>query len=180
MSASYDGFWKICDDNGVCHCDWRLTVYGCEEEQHMVPFYIALAAFSGLVGTMGKCLCINSNNNNNNTSSSKILIHAILQLPSSVTIASSSWIKPYSIVVLVFLGPSRSNRWSSLVQRLTYVSDIAFGASCTWTHFEWLVRMIHAIIMVTDVAPNVAFRSCMCLRKKAIQIVIDTPLVVVL
>lgn len=55
MSASYDGFWKICDDNGVCHCDWRLTVYGCEEEKHMVPFYIALAAFSGLVGTMGKC-----------------------------------------------------------------------------------------------------------------------------
>lgn len=179
MSASYDGFWKICDDNGVCHCDWRLTVYGCEEEKHMVPFYIALAAFSGLVGTMGKCLCSNSTTTIT-SSSNKILIHAILQLPSSVIIASSSWIRPYLIVVLAFQGPSRSNRWSSSVQRLTYVSDLTFGASCTWTHFEWLVRMIHAIIMVTDVAPNVAFRSCKCLRKKAIQIAIDTPLVVVL
>ncbi|KAJ8661317.1 hypothetical protein O0I10_003067 [Lichtheimia ornata] len=116
MSASYDGFWKICDDNGVCHCDWRLTVYGCEEEQHMVPFYIALAAFSGLVGTMAAILGY----------------YRIILLNQTVFDCRTGFPRPKPIESMIVFG----------------------------TAFN-ILRMIHAIIMVTDVAPNVAFRSFM-------------------
>lgn len=56
VMASTDEFWKICNDDGVCHCDWRLTIYGCEEEQQLRAMYIALAVLSGLVGVFGKPL----------------------------------------------------------------------------------------------------------------------------
>lgn len=52
--ASTDEFWRICDDQGVCHCDWRLTIYGCEEEHQLRAMYIALAVVSGLVGVFGE------------------------------------------------------------------------------------------------------------------------------
>lgn len=52
--ASTDEFWRICDDQGVCHCDWRLTIYGCEEEDQLRAMYIALAVVSGLVGVLGE------------------------------------------------------------------------------------------------------------------------------
>lgn len=52
--ASNEEFWRICDDQGVCHCDWRLTIYGCEEESQLRAMYIALAVVSGLVGVFGE------------------------------------------------------------------------------------------------------------------------------
>ncbi|KAI8096316.1 uncharacterized protein BX664DRAFT_291127 [Halteromyces radiatus] len=39
--------------NGVCHCDWRLTIYGCEEEKgaYMINMVnIGISAFVSIIG----------------------------------------------------------------------------------------------------------------------------------
>lgn len=41
-------FWRVCNDAGVCHCDWRYTIYDCKEEKSAIPVYIALAIVSGI------------------------------------------------------------------------------------------------------------------------------------
>lgn len=48
-------FWRPCDENGICHCDWRLTIYYCEEEPAMKYIYIVNAVLSGFVGFVGRC-----------------------------------------------------------------------------------------------------------------------------
>ncbi|KAI9322284.1 hypothetical protein BX666DRAFT_1893461 [Dichotomocladium elegans] len=114
MSATADGFSRICDENGICHCDWRLTIYGCEEEVHMRPFYISLAAISGVIGA----------------SACALLYHRKVNLSQSIFNWRTGILRPKPIESLIM-----------------------FGAIFN------LLQMIHAIIMVTDAAPNVAFRS---------------------
>lgn len=46
-------FWRYCDADGVCHCDWRLTITGCEEHNALKVIYIVNAVVSGLVGLVG-------------------------------------------------------------------------------------------------------------------------------
>lgn len=41
-----------------CHCDWRLSIYGCTEETAMYYVYIVNIALSGLVVAVGMCTCI--------------------------------------------------------------------------------------------------------------------------
>ncbi|KAI9316337.1 hypothetical protein BX666DRAFT_1949550 [Dichotomocladium elegans] len=107
-------FWKICDGQGNCHCDWRLTIYGCYEEEHMRPLYIALAAVSGLVGL----------------GATGLLYHRVINLDQHVFDCRDRIPRPKPVE-----------------------SMAAFGATFN------LLRMIHAIVIVTDIAPNVAFRS---------------------
>ncbi|KAI9498120.1 hypothetical protein BDB00DRAFT_801223 [Zychaea mexicana] len=38
---------RHCNDDGVCHCDWRLTIYGCEESRPMYYIYVVNIALSG-------------------------------------------------------------------------------------------------------------------------------------
>lgn len=47
-------FWRICNDEGVCHCDWRLTLGDCEEDVPMRIIYIINAVLSGLGSAFGK------------------------------------------------------------------------------------------------------------------------------
>ncbi|KAI8138694.1 hypothetical protein BJV82DRAFT_630197 [Fennellomyces sp. T-0311] len=44
---------RHCNANGICHCDWRLTIYDCEEENAMYYIYIVNIALSGLVVAVG-------------------------------------------------------------------------------------------------------------------------------
>ena len=44
---------RHCNDGGVCHCDWRLTIYDCEEANAMYYVYIINIALSGLVVAVG-------------------------------------------------------------------------------------------------------------------------------
>ncbi|KAG2176232.1 hypothetical protein INT43_005466 [Umbelopsis isabellina] len=49
--------WRVCDNNpeGVCHCDWRLTINNCAEEKVMRIIYIINVALSSLTVIFGKC-----------------------------------------------------------------------------------------------------------------------------
>ncbi|KAI7858373.1 hypothetical protein BDC45DRAFT_498206 [Circinella umbellata] len=47
---------RHCNNDGVCHCDWRLTIYGCEEANAMYYVYIINIALSGLVVAVGIAL----------------------------------------------------------------------------------------------------------------------------
>lgn len=39
--------------DGVCHCDWRLTIYDCAEANAMWYIYIVNIAFSAVVIAIG-------------------------------------------------------------------------------------------------------------------------------
>ncbi|KAG2235780.1 hypothetical protein INT48_001006 [Thamnidium elegans] len=41
-------FWRVCNDVGECHCDWRYTIYDCKEETIAIAVYIATAIVSAL------------------------------------------------------------------------------------------------------------------------------------
>ncbi|GAA5804840.1 hypothetical protein HPULCUR_010348 [Helicostylum pulchrum] len=41
-------FWRVCNDAGECHCDWRYTIYDCKEETVAIAVYIATAIVSAL------------------------------------------------------------------------------------------------------------------------------------
>ena len=45
-------FWRVCDEAGVCHCDWRYTIYGCEEETIAKILYTITAIITGLLATI--------------------------------------------------------------------------------------------------------------------------------
>ena len=53
MDVEQTEFLRICDDTGVCHCDWRLTIHGCEEESALKVIYIVDAIASGLLAATG-------------------------------------------------------------------------------------------------------------------------------
>ncbi|ORX57369.1 hypothetical protein DM01DRAFT_1333995 [Hesseltinella vesiculosa] len=44
-------FWRICDSQGVCHCDYRLTIYHCVEQDDFYKMNLAviIATALGLV-----------------------------------------------------------------------------------------------------------------------------------
>ncbi|KAF7727794.1 hypothetical protein EC973_007025 [Apophysomyces ossiformis] len=46
-------FWRICDNEQRCHCDWRLTITHCQEQQAMKIMYIGQASLSGVVAVIG-------------------------------------------------------------------------------------------------------------------------------
>lgn len=45
--------WRSCDLQKQCHCDWRLTVYDCEESEAIRWIYINNAILSALVAVVG-------------------------------------------------------------------------------------------------------------------------------
>ncbi|KAI8139574.1 hypothetical protein BJV82DRAFT_672544 [Fennellomyces sp. T-0311] len=56
MSVEQDEFWRICDDSGKCHCDWRLTVTGCEEESAFKAMYIVNGIASGILAVAASAI----------------------------------------------------------------------------------------------------------------------------
>ena len=46
-------FWRICDDEGNCHCDWRLTLIDCYEDAPMRIIYTINAVGSAIVTVIG-------------------------------------------------------------------------------------------------------------------------------
>ena len=54
MDVQQKYLWTVCDVDGICHCDWRLTAKGCEQEDTIKIIYIINAVISGLVGLLGK------------------------------------------------------------------------------------------------------------------------------
>lgn len=53
MQADYS-FWRTCNSQDAqCHCDWRLTVYHCEETDTIRWIYVGNATASGVVGVIG-------------------------------------------------------------------------------------------------------------------------------
>lgn len=46
--SQHSTFWRVCDDSGVCHCDWRYTIDDCEEEKIARSVYTATAVVSGI------------------------------------------------------------------------------------------------------------------------------------
>ncbi|KAI7861119.1 hypothetical protein BDC45DRAFT_552418 [Circinella umbellata] len=44
---------RLCDDDGVCHCDWRLTISNCSEEKALRIMYIVEAIASGVFALLG-------------------------------------------------------------------------------------------------------------------------------
>ncbi|KAF7727795.1 hypothetical protein EC973_007026 [Apophysomyces ossiformis] len=49
-------FWRICDNEQRCHCDWRLTITHCQEQQAMKIMYIGQASLSGVVAVIAMLL----------------------------------------------------------------------------------------------------------------------------
>ncbi|ORX62527.1 hypothetical protein DM01DRAFT_1379204 [Hesseltinella vesiculosa] len=47
-----DIFWRKCDDTNICHCDWRLQVYGCQESGVIRLMYIGNAVLSSIFGVL--------------------------------------------------------------------------------------------------------------------------------
>ena len=47
--------------NGVCHCDWHLTIFNCEEESALRIINIVLIVISGLGMAIGKVILLASN-----------------------------------------------------------------------------------------------------------------------
>ena len=39
-------YQRLCDDSGVCHCDWRLTLSDCPEEKPLRIMYTVEAIAS--------------------------------------------------------------------------------------------------------------------------------------
>ena len=68
MDVEQKNLWTVCDEDGICHCDWRLTAKGCEQENTIQIIYIINAVISGMVGLLGNIIyifikidsCINS------------------------------------------------------------------------------------------------------------------------
>ncbi|KAG2223138.1 hypothetical protein INT45_005694, partial [Circinella minor] len=52
MDVEQKYLWTVCDVDGICHCDWRLTAKGCEQEDTVKIIYIINAVISGLVGLL--------------------------------------------------------------------------------------------------------------------------------
>ncbi|KAI9274331.1 hypothetical protein BDA99DRAFT_497176 [Phascolomyces articulosus] len=52
MDVEQTNLWTVCDVDGVCHCDWRLTASGCEQQETIKIIYIVNAALSGFVGCL--------------------------------------------------------------------------------------------------------------------------------
>lgn len=53
--------WSLprhCDQKYGCHCDWKLSVYDCEESHAMQIVYIVNIAFSALVAIGGIYSCV--------------------------------------------------------------------------------------------------------------------------
>ncbi|KAJ8655640.1 hypothetical protein O0I10_008729 [Lichtheimia ornata] len=111
-------FWRICDDNGNCHCDWRLTLGDCAEDQAMRIIYIINIIGSAVVSVIGIALLFYR------------LYYRKQQIFTNRT--PTGFIRPKPIEAMLFMA-------------------IIFN----------LLRMIQAIIIVTDAAPNPAFRSFM-------------------
>lgn len=42
-------FWRVCDNFGICHCDWRYTIYDCEETEIAKILYLVTAIISGIL-----------------------------------------------------------------------------------------------------------------------------------
>lgn len=49
-------FWRVCDNFGNCHCDFRYTIYECQETTIMKAFYITVAAVSFILGIVNMTL----------------------------------------------------------------------------------------------------------------------------
>lgn len=49
-------FWKVCDNFGNCHCDWRYTIYGCQEESIAKILYIITTIISGILAAVAVCI----------------------------------------------------------------------------------------------------------------------------
>ncbi|KAI8140304.1 hypothetical protein BJV82DRAFT_671734 [Fennellomyces sp. T-0311] len=114
MDVEQTEFWRICDDKGVCHCDWRLTATGCEEESALKIMYIINAVASAFL-----------------------------------TVA---------VIIILFRRSYFQNQTlldrRSIIPRPKPIETMAiFGI------IFHILRMIHAIILVADGVPNVAFRS---------------------
>ncbi|KAI8141442.1 hypothetical protein BJV82DRAFT_176264 [Fennellomyces sp. T-0311] len=57
MDVEPTELWRICEEDGRCHCDWRLTAYGCDDEEStFINIYIVNAAVSGIVGLIASWL----------------------------------------------------------------------------------------------------------------------------
>ena len=39
-------YQRLCDDDGVCHCDWRITLSDCPEERPLRIMYTVEAVAS--------------------------------------------------------------------------------------------------------------------------------------
>lgn len=45
-------FWRVCDNFGICHCDWRYTIYDCEETEIAKILYLITAIISGILSVV--------------------------------------------------------------------------------------------------------------------------------
>ncbi|KAI9493193.1 hypothetical protein BDB00DRAFT_388888 [Zychaea mexicana] len=106
--------WAVCDTDGVCHCDWRLTAHGCEQDDTMKTIYIVNAVLSGIVGSVAMWITYNR----------------VFVLKQDILDCRTGFPRPKPIESMALMG----------------------------TIFNFL-RMAHAIILVVDGIPNVAFRS---------------------
>ncbi|KAG2218098.1 hypothetical protein INT45_000021 [Circinella minor] len=109
-------FWRICDDEGNCHCDWRLTLGDCYEDAPMRIIYIINAIGSAIVTVIAICL----------------LYYRIFYRKQRIfdCRTPTGFVRPKPIEAMLFMA-------------------IIFN----------FLRMLQAVIVVTDAAPNPVFRS---------------------
>ncbi|KAI8359190.1 hypothetical protein BD560DRAFT_426234 [Blakeslea trispora] len=55
MDAEQAGYWKNCDEAGICHCDFRFAIRDCEESKIFRILYIAVGSAFCILSIIGIC-----------------------------------------------------------------------------------------------------------------------------
>jgi uncharacterized membrane protein len=143
-------YWRPCVD-GICYCDWRLTITNCYSEDIFRYINIVIIALTACVVIVGKM------------NRKKRMMHAVLLTPGSIGLGllyhrlvnlkqvifeyRNNFIRPRAMEAILFFMVFFN------IRRLKE-SDPKSVLICH------LVRLIQAIVVVSDTAQNIVFRQC--------------------
>lgn len=128
-------FWRICDDFGKCHCDWRYTIYDCEETEIAKILYLITAVLSGVLSVVAVM----------------ILYFRLNYRNQKIFEIRNGFPRPKPIESMGLFG--------IIFNVCKNLFDHFFFAPQCIDNIP-VVQMIHAIFMLTDVIPSPIFRSC--------------------
>ncbi|KAI9260617.1 hypothetical protein BDA99DRAFT_560685 [Phascolomyces articulosus] len=133
-------FWRICDDEGNCHCDWRLTLGDCYEDTPMRIIYIINAIGSAIVTVIGRY-----------SSPSSFIYYGLKY--------STQHVDKSTCALLFYRIYYRKQQIFDCRTPTGFVRPKPIEAMLFMAAIFNFLRMLQAIIVVTDAAPNPAFRS---------------------
>lgn len=143
-------YWRPCKD-GICYCDWRLTITNCYSEdifRYINIVIIALTASVVIVGKMkGKKRVMIAVLLISGSTGLGLLYHRLVNLKQVVFEYRNNFIRPRAMeAILFFMVFFNIRKLKGSDPKSVLIFD--------------LVRLIQAIVVVSDTAQNIIFRQC--------------------